>query len=48
MFGKAIVAVALAAVALAQDPTIESPSSLVQCQPTLIKWNAVNSECRVH
>jgi len=46
MFGKALVAVALAAVAFAQDPTIESPSSLVQCQPTLIKWNAANGELR--
>ncbi|KAK1924167.1 hypothetical protein DB88DRAFT_489318 [Papiliotrema laurentii] len=38
MFGKAIIAVALSAVALAQELKVNSPASLIQCQPALLSW----------
>lgn len=39
MFASAFVALALAATALAQDLKIESPASLIQCQPALLSWS---------
>jgi len=38
MFGKAIIAAAFAVVALAQELKVNSPASLIQCQPALLTW----------
>lgn len=43
MFGKAFVTLALAAVALAQELRVNSPASLIQCQPALLTWTGGQS-----